>query len=203
MTFRFLTPVLLAVACACAPPAVGPAPQVDLKLTDDESAELIRELTVKVDEAPAEAARRAELGMALEGAGFWRAALESYEQARTLDPSEPRHTYFAAIAMAQLGDLAGALQALDDVLASHPDNVAAHLFRGHWSYDSGAYDEALEAFERAVGAKGLARLLRGGGLSGGSSSRSAVFNGAAPSAGLLPAATAFSSSRARRAASVT
>jgi len=159
--------LILGAVCACSPPSVGPAPQVDLALTDEESAALIRDLTDRVGEAPADAARRAALGMALESAAFWRAALESYEQARILDPSEPRHSYFAAIAMAQLGDLDGARRALDEVLASRPDYVPAQLFRGHWSYDSGAYDEALEAFERAVeldpeslaGQVGMARVL--------------------------------------------
>ena len=98
---------------------------------------------------PKSGAMRGRLAMAYEVNGFPDAALATYEQAESLDPSDFRWPYFRAVLLAQEGDHEGALLGLERATAIDADYAPAWLWRGTWLLESNRLEEAALVFERA------------------------------------------------------
>jgi tetratricopeptide (TPR) repeat protein len=151
---RGLTAGLLSLAvvgCGPGPESVPLPPAVDVpEGVDEQVAELIADVLEAARANPENAERRAELGMAYEVNGMVEAATECYEQARRLDPAEPRFSYYLAIGRTSLGDPEGALVELERAIELAPDYAPAYLYRGTWLLDLGRTDEAADAFRRAT-----------------------------------------------------
>ena len=148
-------------------PAVSPPVEVDLSAADPDAAEKLRELFLRAAEAPENATHRGELGMAYAINGYQIAAMNSYDQAAELDPTDPRWSYLLALARAHSGDLEGALAAMQVSIDLDPSYLSSHLYRGHWMLDLGDAPEAERAFQIALemdpdnraGLLGLARAM--------------------------------------------
>ncbi|MDH3285162.1 MAG: hypothetical protein OEQ13_10510 [Acidobacteriota bacterium] len=129
----------------------GPVPvEVDLTTTNAEAAALIRELRSAAEADSQDADKRGELGLALEANGMPKAALQTYLEAESLAPNDPRWSYFAAVTSAQVSELDTALAVLDRFLAIDDAYVPAYLYRGAWLLDLGRVDDAQSAYERAT-----------------------------------------------------
>jgi tetratricopeptide (TPR) repeat protein len=146
------TPTLIALLGLFAACGSGePAPvDVDLSRTNADAAALIRDLRRAAAAEPQDADNRGALGLALEANGMPRAAIQTYLQAELLATNDPRWSYLAAVASAQLGELEAALAALDRSLAIDASYVSAYLHRGAWLLDLGRVDDAQGAYERAI-----------------------------------------------------
>jgi len=158
--------VALAVVQGCSAPSqpepdvrsrerdVGPPVQARLDLADGAVADLIRKLIAEAEERPNDAAHRAALGMAYEVNGLPQAAAQSYEQAIALELTTPRWHYYLALVRSRLGDVDGALEAVDRTLELDGGYLPALLHRGQWSLDLGRVDDASETYRRALGLDG-------------------------------------------------
>jgi tetratricopeptide (TPR) repeat protein len=100
--------------------------------------------------APRSAQLRGRLGMAYDANDFFDAAGATYEQAATLDPTEFAWPYLQAAALANRGDYAGALNAMDRALALDTGYPGAWLLRGGWLLDTDEHADARAAYEQAV-----------------------------------------------------
>jgi tetratricopeptide (TPR) repeat protein len=169
-----LTLVGLATGCTgssspgeSGPTSVGPPIEIDLDRADPETAEMLSELLAATRAEPHVASPRADLGMAYEMNGFRDAAMRCYEQAALIEPGEARWSYLLAQARADVGDLEGALAAMDDSRRANDSYVPSHLYRGQWLLDLGRPGEAEAAYRSALdldpdsppGQAGLARAL--------------------------------------------
>jgi len=130
--------------------SVAPPIEANLQHTDSRVVEQLTGLLERARAEPDSARARAELGMGYEMSGRLRAAHQSYAQAASLDPDEPRWSYFEALTLSELGDVEEALTVLDRMLALDDSYAAAHLFRGQWLLDLGRVDEAGSAYTRAT-----------------------------------------------------
>ena len=128
----------------------GPPAVTDLDALDDAAAAQIRELIAAVEDAPRDAVRRGRLGMAYQANDVRQAALTSFEQAVQLDQSEPKWWYFLALARSLLGDVEGAITALDEVIARNERYAPGHWRRGELLRARGDWVAAEEAFRRAL-----------------------------------------------------
>ncbi len=72
------------------------------------------------------------------------------EQAIELDPSVARSWYFLAWSRAKMGDLIGAVEALDRTIALDPSYSPAYSLRGFWLLDLGWMDDAEASFREAT-----------------------------------------------------
>ncbi len=138
----------LGLLAACSPEAPAPV-DVDLSGTSSEAAALIENLRRVAAAEPQDADKRGALGLALEANGMPRAAFRTYLEAHHLAGDDPRWSYLAAVAVAQLGDLEVAMDSVDRSLALDDAYVSAHLYRGTWLLDLGRLEEARDAYERA------------------------------------------------------
>ncbi|MYD98206.1 MAG: tetratricopeptide repeat protein [Gammaproteobacteria bacterium] len=111
---------------------------------------LIDDLLAAVRAAPDSGDLRGRLAMAYDVNGFDPAAIATYRQAQSLDPSEFDWPYLRALLLAKRADFEDALAALDEALAIDADYAPAWLWRGAWLLEMSLYDEARAAYERAT-----------------------------------------------------
>jgi tetratricopeptide (TPR) repeat protein len=158
----------LALLAACSgrhPPGDAPV-EIDASRYDPEVAALFARLVEEAKRDPAAADPRGRLGMAYEANDLPERAVESYEQATRLEPSEPRWWYHAAIVLFAQGEAARAVASMDSAIARDDRYAPAHWRRGNWLLAIGELDEAERSFRRAAelepdhpaGWLGLARL---------------------------------------------
>lgn len=81
---------------------------------------------------------------------FAEQARTSYRRAAELEPGEFAWPYMLGMVELSTGDIAAAIQALDEALALAPDNHAARIRRGRALRDSGELTLAEEDFARAL-----------------------------------------------------
>ncbi|MCH8824314.1 MAG: tetratricopeptide repeat protein [Planctomycetes bacterium] len=110
----------------------------------------IRKLITGVENSPRDAVRRGKLGMAYQANNVRQAALTSFQQAILLDSSEPKWWYYLAVTRSQLGDIDGAISALDEVISRNDQYVPVHWRRGQLLKAQGDWDMAEKAFRRAL-----------------------------------------------------
>jgi predicted Zn-dependent protease len=86
-----------------------------------------------------------------------RGVLQRYERDDTL-----LGRYARAIALYQLPELGLALQAVDALLAEHPDDAYFHELKGQMLFENGRIEEAIAPYRKAVELRPDAALLRVG-----------------------------------------
>lgn len=117
--------------------------------TDRDVAEHLTALLESARTTPNSGLMRGRLGMAYDVNGFPEAALATYEQARTLDPTDFRWPYFGAQLIAENGEYDQALDLLARALDIDADYAPAWLWRGSWLLKGGHPRDAMDAFGRA------------------------------------------------------
>ena len=93
-----------------------------------------------------------ELGNAYQRTGEPEKAIAAYTAAQDLAGSRVTNDHLAALAQAQakVGDYETALENFDKILARNPDFAVAVTARAHTLQSLGRFDEAREAFEKAI-----------------------------------------------------
>lgn len=133
---------------------------------DSEVAALFSRLQGEARAAPEAGAARGRLGMAYAAANLPEAAARSFDQARAMDPDEPRWWYHAAVMRADLGDLPLAAALMDSAIVREGDFAPPWWRRGEWLLAVGDLEGADASFARAAELKpdhpggwvGLARV---------------------------------------------
>jgi tetratricopeptide (TPR) repeat protein len=129
---------------------VGPPPRIEAEGLDPLVAELFRNLVQEADRDRESAAARGRLGLAYDVNSFPGAALAAFEQARSLDPSDPRWPYHAARLRASAGDVERALADLDVSIRLAPEYAPARWRKGKWLLDLGRLEEAEASFRECI-----------------------------------------------------
>lgn len=129
---------------------VSPPVAVDLALADAEIAANLASLLAAARAEPQNADARGALAMAYEVNGFADAALQSYVEARLLDPADSRWPHLQALLVAHSGELDKALALMDTSLALEPGSRAAMLWRANWLLDLDRVADASRAFAEAA-----------------------------------------------------
>jgi tetratricopeptide (TPR) repeat protein len=104
----------------------------------------------RVRAAPGDPDRHATLGLVYAGNGFWPEALGCFDNVARLRPDDPLAHLYRAVATRELGDLEGAVAALDELTRrfdSFPQGFA-HL--GDALLQAGRPEEAEEPFLRLI-----------------------------------------------------
>lgn len=117
---------------------------------DADVAEHLDALLQSVRTVPTSGSLRGRLAMAYDINGFREAAMTTYRQAASLDPTDFRWPYFNAHLVAEDGDYPRALDLLDGALEADADYAPAWLWRGAWLLKSDRGGEAFDAFRRAA-----------------------------------------------------
>lgn len=149
----------LAVATAAAPWSCtrsAPVPEATVPVPDQieklDSAlvALIEQQLDVVRSAPRNAGAHATLGLIYEANNLWPEARQCYETAHALDPAEPMWAHHAAIAAGASGDFDGALALLREGTGVYPDFAPIHHRLGEALLRTGAFEEAVGAFQRTT-----------------------------------------------------
>ena len=93
---------------------------------------------------------------AARAAGEPRAALSWLDRAEALAPGDRQIALNRAVAAHQLGDVEGARRVLEQHLAQHPLDPAAHLRLGHLALDQEEWERALHHYDATLGVLPLA-----------------------------------------------
>lgn len=110
----------------------------------------LEELRQAAQLAPNSAQVRGELGFAYDANDFFDAAAITYEQAARLDASNFAWPYLQAAALANRGNYAAALAAMDQALRLDPTYASAWLLRGGWLLEFDEHAAAQLAYARAT-----------------------------------------------------
>ena len=114
---------------------------------DPEAEPLLRAM---ISRQPTAAAAHYSLALWLIRARRHDAALAELKQAAELEPSEPRFSYVYAVALAELGNPAQAMQVLRTVLQLHPNHRDSLLALAGYERDAGNTDAAIRYATRLV-----------------------------------------------------
>ena len=140
----------LVVWTGCAEaPALDEPVAVPLDDVEGDVASTLAELLGAARAAPRSGEMRGRLAMAYDVNGFSDSALATYVQAAALDADEFRWPYFAALLLAERGDLEAAVASVDAALAIDDGYIPAWLWRGEWRREQGLLDDAKSAYRRA------------------------------------------------------
>ena len=140
----------LVVGAGCAEaPALDEPIAVPLEGVDGDVSSTLAELLGAARAAPRSGEMRGRLAMAYDVNGFSDSALATYVQAAALDADEFRWPYFAALLLAERGDLEAAVASIDDALAIDDGYIPAWLWRGEWRREQGLLEDAKTAYRRA------------------------------------------------------
>ncbi len=101
-------------------------------------------------EDPANVRVLAAKGYTLYRAGRPADALAVYEELSRISPYAPDVTYNVALARSALGDLAGAVAALEGLVAARPEDMGALALYARVLAELGRRDEAFGAYEKLV-----------------------------------------------------
>ena len=92
---------------------------------------------------------RGRLAMAFDANGFHAEALETYRQARSLDPATFRWPYLQAHLEAEIGDIDNALESLHGAIANDSSYSPAFIIQAVWLLDKGLPEDALASLNVA------------------------------------------------------
>lgn len=134
----------------------------DLSAADERLRTFLVRLHAGAVGAPESAELRGRLAMAYDVNEFDQAAIVSYEQTESLDPTNFSWPYYRALLLGKGGDFPRALAALDRAEAIDKTYVPLWLWRGEWLRELRRLQEANEAYDRAdaAGAHSLAQAGR-------------------------------------------
>ena len=126
----------------------------NLVATDEnESSEEIQkkllEYKLQVKENPRDAEAVGNLGIVFELHGYPTEALEAYDIASTLAPTELKWPYYHAILLDAKFDLSLAIEKVNEAILRRPDYSPALLRLGDMLLKAGRYQEALDSFHLA------------------------------------------------------
>ena len=130
-------------------PDVEPVVAFEREGIDEELLLFLDEQIAQIELYPNSAALRGRLGMTFHVNELNDAAYETYEQAAILDPYDFKWVYFGALLASASGEYETALQKVSIAVSIDPTYVAAWMWKGTWSIETGSYAEAKSAFERA------------------------------------------------------
>jgi tetratricopeptide (TPR) repeat protein len=167
MTTRaaFTSLLLGALLAACSSGVQPPEPPADV--VETLVAERIAEATAAVREAPHSADAWGRLGTVYDVHVYFDRAIECYDRASELDPSEFRWPYFSGIVLRE-NDQDAAVDAFTRAVEIRPDYAPLRLYLGFGHFleediDEAAahYEQALQLDDRSVNARiGLARVAQ-------------------------------------------
>lgn len=140
-------PALLLLALGCSTPTTSV--QIDLSAADESAAEVIRKHQKLTEENPSNGLHHGELGIVYELHGYPEAAINKYEDAIEIDPTNPKWHYFRALLVAQRTGAEHAVESIDQVLELDDLYIPAWLWRGTWMMDLARSEEAEFCFNRA------------------------------------------------------
>jgi tetratricopeptide (TPR) repeat protein len=129
---------------------ITPPVEIDLLELSPEFVALVAPLIDQAKRDLADGAHRGRLGIAYEANGFPDAAYASYVQATSLDTDDARWPYHLALMQAARGELAAAIDSIDEAAARDSSYAALWMWRGMWSLDLDDAERALADFERAA-----------------------------------------------------
>lgn len=150
--------LLLGLFAGCGPPGTDaqglavPEPPVppDLDEFDPRAAVRIRAGLARVAADGHSAAAWGELGALYTSERLKGQAIECFEVAERLDPSQPKWPYRLGIMLAQSGALGAAQAAMQRSLALEPDYPPSHARLGNSCLDLGDLDGAERSFRAAI-----------------------------------------------------
>lgn len=131
----------------------------DLSDVDADVANLLRRMLAAAEKENS-ADAWGELAMALEVNGFAEAAIQGYQLAQALAPTDGRWPYYLALLTAHRGDLETALRHLETSIERSPGYAPAWLWRASWQMDLGMADAAALSYQKAseLGVGDVARI---------------------------------------------
>lgn len=138
------------LSCSARQPPVEPVVPANLERLDPAVQALIREVVAEVREAPGDGQRHGTLGLVYEANLLWDEARECFRIATELDPEEPLWRYHLAVASRQVGDFAGSLAVLEQVVAEDPSFAPGQQRLGLALLEAGQLERARAAFERLI-----------------------------------------------------
>ncbi len=142
---------LLALAAGVAlfrtsqPPLPIPVPP-GIQTLDPQVRAHLAKLADSIAQAPRDAERRADMGLAFAVNGLWPEARQCFTNAQQLGNSGPLPAMYAAVANQEMGDYEGAIRELREVVRLHPDFAPAWHRLGHAFIASGQPAAAVETF---------------------------------------------------------
>ena len=99
---------------------------------------------------PRDTSVRATLGIACAANGLWTEARQAFLDTGRLSPGEPLAALYAAIALQELSDTAGALKEFRSLVARFPDFAPGWYRVGEASLRAGELEAAETAFQRLI-----------------------------------------------------
>jgi tetratricopeptide (TPR) repeat protein len=146
--------ILLLFAALVAPLVASDEGSVVIPEELDRLDPAVRELVLaKVEEArrtPENARAHGMLGLVYEVSGLWDAARACFSRAVELAPSDRDWRLHHIVATRETGDVDGAREALEQLVADEPDFAPAQQRLGVWLLEVGDTAAAEEAFQRVV-----------------------------------------------------
>ncbi len=138
--------LLLATACS-RHVEFGPPPEpADLEALDPAVAEWVWRGLETVNNNPTDKAAWLRLCQIYHANGIFEEAEACYLRAIAVEPQQAKLYFLLAQTRAELGDLEGALAAIDDSIEHFPHYAPAHARRGLWSMRTGDFEGAASAF---------------------------------------------------------
>ncbi len=122
-------------------------------MTPSLDARVLRILEREIENAranPLDARAHGTLGLVYEANGLWGEAERSFEEAASLDPSQPLWPFHRALALRQRGELDAALALVREVVRRAPESAAFQHRLADMLLESGDPQAALEHFRRAA-----------------------------------------------------
>jgi len=110
----------------------------------------IQEARAKVQAESGRGGTWAELGMVYASERLKTLALECYDVAARLEPEQPKWPYREAVTLAQVGDTAGAMAAMQRSLALEDGYPPSHARLGAYHLELGELEPAEREFRRAT-----------------------------------------------------
>jgi len=146
-------PLLLALfltACGGASATLEPPLPENLASFDPRVVARIEAARAQVLAQPDSGSRWAELGMIYGAERLKSLAVSCYREAARLEPRQARWPYREAVTLAQLGDVAGAREAMGRSLAIEDEYAPSHARLGNYALELGELDPAEAAFREAT-----------------------------------------------------
>ena len=147
---RFLLLASLLVACGGGGAPIEPPLPDNLASFDPGVVERIQAARARVLAEPTSDTRWAELGMVYGADRLKSLAVVCYREAERLAPRQPRWPYREAVTLAQVGDMAGAREAMGRSLAIEDEYAPSHARLGGYALELGELDAAEASFREAT-----------------------------------------------------
>ncbi len=144
-----LTATLMLAGCdAPAPPPAAPSSTIEA--ADPVVRSAIEQAHQAAVDAEESAEARIAYALVLQANGLAADASTAWAQVSQMAPSDPRPTYYTAMAASERGDVQAAVDAMTQSITLDPTHAPAHWRHGQWLLDLGRSDDAMSAFTEAL-----------------------------------------------------